>query len=52
MEKNGEVVYKQKVIRNSNIITLITHAIQNNKSKPVGMKSFTKFWQKLIFLVN
>ena len=46
MEKNGKVVYKQKVIPNSNIITLITHAIQNNKSKPVGMKSFNKILAK------
>ena len=45
-KKNGEVVYKQKVIPNSNIITLITHAIQNNKSKPVGMKSFYKILAK------
>ena len=45
-KENGEVVYKQKVIPNSNIITLITHAIQNNKSKPVGMKSFYKILAK------
>ena len=45
-KKNGEVVYKQKVMPNSNIITLITHAIQNNKSKPVGMKSFYKILAK------
>ena len=45
-KNNGEVVYKQKVIPNSNIITLITHAIQNNKSKPVGMKSFYKILAK------
>ena len=44
-KKNGEV-YKQKVIPNSNIITLITHAIQKNKSKPVGMKSFYKILAK------
>ena len=38
--KDGELVYKGKVIPNSNIMELVTHAIQHDKSKPIGMKIF------------
>ena len=46
MEKSGELMYKGKVIPKSNVIELITHAIQNDKSKPNGMKSFYKILAK------
>ena len=39
---NGEIVYKGHVIKNSNIIQLIKHAIQNESSKPAGMNFFYK----------
>ena len=39
-------MYKGKVIPKSNVIELITHAIQNDKSKPNGMKTFYKILAK------
>ena len=45
-KKSGELMYKGKVIPKSNVIKLITHAIQNDKSKPNGMKTFYKILAK------
>ena len=45
-KKSCELMYKGKVIPKSNVIELITHAIQNDKSKPNGMKSFYKILAK------
>ena len=45
-KKSGELMYKGKVIPKSNVIELITHAIQNDKSKPNGMKTFYKILAK------
>ena len=44
--KTGELLYKGKMIPNSNVIELITHAIQNDKSNPIGMKTFYKILAK------
>ena len=38
----GEIIYKGKKIPNSDILTLINHAIHNDESEPVGMKIFYK----------
>lgn len=38
----GEIIYKGKKIPNSDILTLINHAIYNDESEPVGMKIFYK----------
>ena len=45
--KDGELIYKGKVIPNSNIMELITHAVQNDKSQPIGMKNFYKYLSKI-----
>ena len=45
--KNGELMYKGKVIPKSNIMELITHAVQNDKSQPIGMKTFYKYLSKI-----
>ena len=39
---NGEIMYQGDAVKNSNIIQLIKHAIENDRSKPVGMKLFYK----------
>ena len=42
-DKKGEIIYKGKLIPNSNILTLINHTIHDNDtSEPIGMKSFYK----------
>lgn len=38
----GEIVFKYKPVRGSNIIVLIKHALRNNNSKPLGLKYFYK----------
>ena len=35
---NGEIYVNSKIINKSNIIKLITHALTNNKEKPIGYK--------------
>ena len=45
--KDGELIYKGKVIPNSNIMELITHAVQNDKSQPIGIKTFYKYLSKI-----
>ena len=45
--KNGELIYRGKIIPDSNVIELITHAIENDKSHPIGMKTFYKYLSKI-----
>ena len=39
---DGEIIIKGKIVHQSNILELITHAVQNISSNPVGMKYFYK----------
>ena len=39
---DGEIVHKGNIIKKSNILQLVEHAIQNDKSTPKGMKLFYK----------
>ena len=42
--KNREIIYKERTITNSNIMKLITHAIQHSsKKEPIGMKIITRY---------
>lgn len=43
---DGELIYNGKFIPDSNIIQLINHALNNNKSKPEGMSTFYKILSK------
>ena len=38
----GKLLSKEKNVHQSNILELITHAVQNSSSNPVGMKYFLK----------
>ena len=40
LNEDGEIIQKGKTIDGSNIVELITHAVQNVSSIPVGMKYF------------
>ena len=40
--RNGEIVKNGKTIHDSNILELISHAVQNDSSSPKGMKYFYK----------
>ena len=40
--KKGELLYKGKIIKNSNIKKLIKHSLKNDQSKPLGFKVFYK----------
>ena len=40
LNEDGEIIQKGKTIHSSNIVELITHAVQNVSSIPVGMKYF------------
>ena len=43
----GEILYKYKPVRGSNIIVLIKHALRSNNSKPHGYKYFYKALQHM-----
>ena len=43
----GELLYKYKPVRGSNIIVLIKHALRSNNSKPRGSKYFYKALQHM-----
>ena len=40
--KRGEIIYNGKTVKNSNIKHLIRHSFKNDKTKPVGYKTFYK----------
>ena len=40
LSDDGELIIKGKIVHQSNILELITHALQNNSYTPVGMKYF------------
>ena len=46
--KKGEICYKGKLLKRSNVYDLINHAIHTNRSHPVHMKNFYKILDKII----
>ena len=40
LNQDGEIMQKEKTLHESNIVELITHAVENISSTPVGMKYF------------
>ena len=38
--KKGEICYKGKLLKRSNVHDLINHAIHTNKNPPIHMRSF------------
>ena len=46
--KKGEICYKGKLLKRSNVYDLINHAIHTNRSHPVHMKNFYKILAKIV----
>ena len=44
--KKGEILHKGKILPETNIIHLIKHAMQNDKSRPHGVKAFYRILAK------
>ena len=44
--KKGEICYKGKLLKTSNVYELINHAIHSNKNPPIHMRSFYKILAK------
>ncbi|GFQ68384.1 uncharacterized protein TNCT_147541 [Trichonephila clavata] len=41
-----ELIVDGKIIRNTNVVHLITHLVRNRKVKPFGFESFAKFLKR------
>ena len=48
LNKKGEICYKGKLLKRSNIYELINHAIHSNKNVPIHMRSFYKILAKSV----
>ena len=48
LNKKGEICYKGKLLKRSNIYELINHAIHSNKNAPIHMRSFYKILAKSV----
>ena len=46
LNKKGEICYKGKLLKTSNVYELINHAIHSNKNPPIHMRSFYKILSK------
>ena len=46
LNHDGEIIRNGKVIHDSNILELVSHAVQNVSSNPIGMKYFYKTLMK------
>ena len=46
LNKKGEICYKGKLLKTSNVYDLINHAIHSNKNPPIHMRSFYKILAK------
>ena len=46
--KKGEICYKGKLLKRSNVYDLNNHAIHTNRSHPVHMKNFYKILAKIV----
>ena len=44
--KQGEICYKGKLLKRSNVYELINHALHTNKNPPIHMRSFYKILAK------
>ena len=47
INKKGEICYKGKLFKKSNVYELINHAIHTHKNPPIHMKSFYKILAKI-----
>ena len=48
LNKKGEICYKGKLFKKSNVYDLINHAIHTNKNSPIHMKNFYKILAKIL----
>ena len=48
LNKKGEICYKGKLLKKSNVYDLINHAIHTNKNTPIHMRSFYKILAKIV----
>ena len=48
INKKGEICYKGKLLKKSNVYELINHAIHTHKNPPIHMKSFYKILAKSV----
>ena len=48
INKKGEICYKGKLLKKSNVYELINHAIHTHKNPPIHMKSFYKILAKIM----
>ena len=46
--KKGEICYKGKLLKRSNVYDLMNHAIHTNRNHPVHMKNFYKILAKIV----
>ena len=46
LNKDGELIIKGQTLQGSNVIELITHAVQNTPHKPVGINHFYQTLKK------
>ena len=52
LNSDGEIIRNGETLHDSNLIQLISHAVQNDSFKPIGMKYFYTMLKKKIFLKN
>ena len=48
LNKKGEICYKGKLLKKSNVYELFNHAIHTNKNPPIHMRSFYKILAKSV----
>ena len=48
MNKKGEICYKGKLLKKSNVYELINHAIHTHKNPPMHMRTFYKILAKIM----
>ena len=48
LNKKGEICYKGKLLKKSNVYDLINHAIHTHKNSPIHMKNFYKILAKIL----
>ena len=48
LNRKGEICYKGKLLKRSNVYDLINHAIHTNKNHPIHMRSFYKILAKIV----
>ena len=48
LNKKGEICYKGKLLKKSNVYDLVNHAIHTNKNTPIHMRRFYKILAKIL----